>query len=685
MFTRLIDRNTTIPTKKSQVFSTAEDSQTAVTIRVFQGEREMAADNKLLGQFDLVGIPGRPRGVPQIEVTFDIDANGIVNVSAKDKATSKEQQIRIQASGGLSEADIEKMVKDAEAHAAEDKKRKAAVEARNQADGLIHTTERSLKENEGKVSPADKAAAEAAIAELRTAMEGEDAAAIEAKTQALQQIAMKIGEQLYKTQQPGGEGGPGGGPAGSGPSGGGSGNGQAGGDEKVVDADFEEVDDEGQEGQANDPSPKIFEAGRAPSRSSGWRRRCPLMDRARQRMARGPRRWSADRRQVGIARAPAGGCVTSHGQAGLLRDARRLAATRTPTQLKKAFRSLAMKYHPDRNPGDKNAEHKFKEINEAYDVLKDDQKRAAYDRFGHRAFENGGGGAGFANAGGFADIFDEMFGEFMGGGAAAARQRGRRSALQHGNHPGGGLRGQAGDDPRRRAGAMRQLPGQRRREGLQPDQLPVLPWQRQGARDPGLLHHRDDLRGLPRRRQDHRQALPLLRRRRPRAQGAVALGQHPAGVEDGTRIRLAGEGEAGMRGAPPGDLYIFLAVASHRLFQRDGANLHCRVPIPMTTAALGGIIEVPSVDGSRARITIPPGTQPGQQFRLRGKGMSVLRSPARGDMLVEIAVETPVNLTKRQQELLQEFDKAAAKHKNNSPQSEGFFAKFKEFWEDLKE
>ena len=150
VFTRLIDRNTTIPTKKSQVFSTAEDGQTAVTIRVFQGEREMAADNKLLGQFDLVGIPGAPRGVPQIEVTFDIDANGIVNVSAKDKATSKEQQIRIQASGGLSEGDIEKMVKDAEAHAAEDKKRKAAVEARNQADGLIHTTERSLKENAGQ-------------------------------------------------------------------------------------------------------------------------------------------------------------------------------------------------------------------------------------------------------------------------------------------------------------------------------------------------------------------------------------------------------------------------------------------------------------------------------------------------------------------------------------------------------
>ncbi len=244
VFTRLIDRNTTIPTKKSQVFSTAEDGQTAVTIRVFQGEREMAADNKLLGQFDLVGIPPAPRGVPQIEVTFDIDANGIVNVSAKDKATGKEQQIRIQASGGLSEADIQKMVKDAEAHAAEDKKRKAAVEARNHADSLIHATERSLKENEGKIAAADKSAAEQAIAELKTAMEGDDASAIEAKTQALAQISMKIGEAMYKAQQPGPDGGSGGGQGGpDGGQAGGTGGGAGKADDKVVDADFEEVDE----------------------------------------------------------------------------------------------------------------------------------------------------------------------------------------------------------------------------------------------------------------------------------------------------------------------------------------------------------------------------------------------------------------------------------------------------------
>ncbi len=231
VFTRLIDRNTTIPTRKSQVFSTAEDGQTAVTIRVFQGEREMAADNKILGQFDLVGIPPAPRGIPQIEVTFDIDANGIVNVNAKDKGTGKEQQVRIQASGGLNDSDISRMVKDAEIHAADDKKKRELVEARNRADAVIHDTEKNLKEHGSKLSPGEKAGVEVDLAAVKEVIGSDDAEAIQTKTQALLQSAMKLGEAMYKAGQGDTAAAPEGGKADAKP------------DDKVVDATYEEVDD----------------------------------------------------------------------------------------------------------------------------------------------------------------------------------------------------------------------------------------------------------------------------------------------------------------------------------------------------------------------------------------------------------------------------------------------------------
>lgn len=356
--------------------------------------------------------------------------------------------------------------------------------------------------------------------------------------------------------------------------------------------------------------------------------------------------------------------------------------------LKRAYRKLAMQYHPDRNPGDKAAEAKFKEINEAYEVLRDPDKRAAYDRFGHEAFSGGNGAGGFRPGGfdfnfasSFADIFDEMFGEMRARRGQATQRgadlrynmtitleeayRGKQATIKVPTSvqcEGCGGSGAEGGAPPVACATCQGLGRVRAQQGFFTIErtCPTCQGAGQVIRDPCKL-----CGGLGRVHREKTLAVNI-----------------PAGVEDGTRIRLAGEGEAGLRGGPTGDLYIFLSVEPHRVFQRDGANIYCRVPIPMVTAALGGTIEVPTLDGSRAKVTIPAGCQTGQQFRLRGKGMSILNSRSFGDMYVETLVETPTNLTKKQQELLREFEAAGRGH---NPQSEGFFAKVKELWDDLTE
>ena len=357
-------------------------------------------------------------------------------------------------------------------------------------------------------------------------------------------------------------------------------------------------------------------------------------------------------------------------------------------ELKTAYRKLAMKHHPDRNPGNKSAEQKFKEISEAYDILKDDQKRAAYDRFGHAAFEQSGGrGPGdFGFSGGFADIFDEMFGEFMGGGRRGQAGPSRGSDLRYNLEISleEAFRGKQTTIRVQTLVACEQCKGSGAEAGSRPITCPTCHGRGRVRRQQGFFSIEQTCtacQGAGRVIETPCKTCGGQGRARREKTLSVNI---PQGVEDGTRIRLAGEGEVGLRGASAGDLYIFITVTPHSIFQRDGANIFCRVPIPITTAALGGTIEVPSVDGTRARVTVPAGTQSGHQFRLRAKGMTILRSPARGDMFVEAIVETPVNLTKRQQELLREFEQAGENGKTH-PESEGFFARVKEFFEDLRE
>jgi molecular chaperone DnaJ len=351
---------------------------------------------------------------------------------------------------------------------------------------------------------------------------------------------------------------------------------------------------------------------------------------------------------------------------------------------KAAFRKLAMQHHPDRNPGDKDCEHRFKEINEAYDVLKDADKRAAYDRFGHAAFEHGGGGqahgfgADFGST--FADIFEGIFGMAGARGrATSGRERGADLRFNMEITLEEAYVGKTAQVRLPTSVTCEACSGAGAKAGTKPKTC-------SHCSGHGRIRHTQG-------------GFFTLERTCPACQGRGQVIEDPCpscagsgrvtrertlsvnippGVEDGTRIRLGGEGEAGVRGGPAGDLYIFLSLGAHPFFQRDGADLHCRVPVSMVTAALGGEFEVPSIDGSKSRVKVPPGTQSGRRFRLQSKGMPVLRSKRTGDMYVQVVVETPQNLTKRQRELLAEFDKLSSR--DTQPESAGFFSRVKEFF-----
>ncbi|AAX75398.1 chaperone dnaJ [Brucella abortus 01-4165] len=369
-----------------------------------------------------------------------------------------------------------------------------------------------------------------------------------------------------------------------------------------------------------------------------------------------------------------------------------LGVTRTADDktLKAAFRKLAMQYHPDRNPDDPEAERKFKEIGEAYETLKDPQKRAAYDRFGHAAFENGGMGGGFGNgfggAGGFADIFEDIFGEMMGGGRRRSNGGRERGADLRYNMEVTLEEAYAGKTAQIRVPTSitcDECSGSGAKPGSQPTTCTMCSGSGRVRAAQGFFSVERTCPGCNGRGQIIKDPCEKCHGQGRVTQERSLSVNIPTGIEDGTRIRLAGEGEAGLRGGPAGDLYIFLSVKPHEFFQRDGADLYCKVPISMTTAALGGQFEVSTLDGTQTRVKVPEGTQNGKQFRLKGKGMPVLRQSVTGDLYIQIDIETPQNLSKRQRELLEEFEKLSSQE--NSPKSAGFFSRMKEFFEGIGE
>jgi molecular chaperone DnaJ len=365
-----------------------------------------------------------------------------------------------------------------------------------------------------------------------------------------------------------------------------------------------------------------------------------------------------------------------------------LARGASEQDIKSAFRRLAKEHHPDRNPGDTTAEQKFKEINEAYEALKDPQKRAAYDQFGHAAFDGSRGGAGgfgpdFASS--MSDIFDDLFGEFMGGRRSSAR--GQRSGRERGADLRYNMEITLAEAYSGKQAQIR-VPtsvvcelcsGSGAKVGTRPTTCPTCSGVGKVRASQGFFTIERTCPSCQGRGEFIEDPCPSCAGAGRVTKERTLAVNIPAGVEDGTRIRLAGEGEAGMRGGPTGDLYIFLSIKPHEFFQRDGADIFCRVPIAMTTAALGGHIDVPTVDGGRVRMPVPAGTETGKQFRLKGKGMPVLRSKVQGDMYIQVEVETPKNLSRRQRELLEQFEQESNKETN--PASSGFFSKVKEFFE----
>ena len=598
--TRLIERNTTIPTKKSQIFSTAADNQTAVDINVVQGERQFARDNKSLGQFRLDGIPPARRGVPQIEVTFDIDENGIVNVSAKDLGTGKEQHITITAGSNMSDEDIDKAVKEAAEYEAQDKKRKEGIDAKNEADAMVSQTEQAMNEAGDKLDPNDKQEVQADLDALKATIAGigeevTDAQIEELKAgkEKLMNSAQKLFAKMYEQTQ-------GAGAQGAGPDMGAQGAGNA--NDDVVDGEL-------------------------------FRRQA-----------------MADKRDY-------------YEVLGVDKNA-------DSATIKKAYRKLAKKYHPDANPGDEEAASKFKEASEAYAVLSDDSKRKQYDQFGHAAFDGSGGAGGFDfNGADFSDIFGgfgDIFGDIFGGGSR------RSSRANNGPMRGADVRvGITINFNEAVFGFKKEVTinfketcskcnGTGAKPGTSPEKCSKCGGRGQYvSQQQTLFGTMQSVTTCP----DCNGTGKVIKEKCPDCYGVGYISKKkkvsvdiPAGIDDRQSIRITGQGEPGRNGGPRGDLLVDIRVRPSNEFERHGMDIYTTTSISFAQAALGGDIRVKTIDGD-VKFNIKPGTQTGTRIRLKGKGVCHVRNNSmRGDQYSTLVVKVPTKLTSEQKELIKKFD-----------------------------